>query len=383
MLNNNVTTSCPAGGARPHTHWPTIRILRIALLSGMIFCAQPASARITENVILITLDGFRWQEVFTGADENLLINQRYVSDPAALKEQFWAQDPIVRRKILLPFLWGNIGERGQIYGNRHHHNQVDISNRWRLSYSGYNELLSGIADDTRITNNRKRYNPNVTILEYANRQPGLRGKVAAFASWDVLSWIINDQRSGIPVNAGPREAINAPLSQREIFLNALQRQIPSPWRGVRLDAFTHQYALEYVRKHHPRLVFIALGETDEYAHDGQYDNYLLAAQRSDSMIRELWRWLQSQPNYRNKTTLLITTDHGRGSGRHWRDHGRKVDGSEAIWLAVIGPDSSPMGEVKTRMKLTQNQLAATLGALLGLNYHGALPIGPPIDTILQ
>ena len=41
---------------------------------------------------------------------------------------------------------------------------------------------------------------------------------------------------------------------REVFLNELQPQVPSPWSTVRLDAFTHHYALEYLKRERPRLI---------------------------------------------------------------------------------------------------------------------------------
>ncbi|HEY5692124.1 MAG TPA: hypothetical protein VIS49_11750 [Cyclobacteriaceae bacterium] len=47
----------------------------------------------TENVILITLDGFRWQEVFTGADRLLVGNKKFVTDSAKLVSRFWRTTP--------------------------------------------------------------------------------------------------------------------------------------------------------------------------------------------------------------------------------------------------------------------------------------------------
>ena len=102
-------------------------------------------------------------------------------------------------------------------------------------------------------------------------------------SLDVFSFIINDVRSGIPVNDGFKTATDANLTQKEQFLNKLQPQIPSPWATVRLDAFTHHYAKEYIKKHKPKVVYISYGETDDFAHDGDYDHYLHSAyQTTDS-----------------------------------------------------------------------------------------------------
>ena len=60
----------------------------------------------------------------------------------------------------------------------------------------------------------------------------------------------------------------------------------------------------------PNVLYISLDETNEHGHEGRYDKYLRAAYNTDRMIAELWRWLQSHEHFKNKTTLLLTTDHG-------------------------------------------------------------------------
>src|SRR5690606_12832092 len=141
--------------------------------------------------------------------------------------------------------------------------------------------------------NDKIPNPNKTILEIINEQPHFKGKVAAFGSWDVFPYIINEERSGIPVNAGFETAKGNQLTDKELFLNELQKQVPSPWGSVRLDAFTHHYALEYLKKNHPEVVYISYGETDDFAHDGNYQAYLRSAHTTDAMIKELWEYTQN------------------------------------------------------------------------------------------
>ena len=61
------------------------------------------------------------------------------------------------------------------------------------------------------------------------------------------------------------------------------------------------------------MLYIAFDETDDWAHDGRYDPVLDAYARIDDYLRELWTWLQSQPDYKGRTHLLVTTDHGRGT----------------------------------------------------------------------
>src|SRR5436853_434254 len=74
--------------------------------------------RRTENVIIVTLDGFRWQEVFGGADETLLdARSGGVRDVAGLKRRFWRPTAAQRRTALLPFFWNTVAKEGQVFGD--------------------------------------------------------------------------------------------------------------------------------------------------------------------------------------------------------------------------------------------------------------------------
>lgn len=338
----------------------------------------------TENVFIITFDGLRWQELYTGADPELIDDKEYVGNADALRREFWHDDPAVRRELLFPFFWKEIASKGQLHGNRQLGSKVNCTNLMWFSYPGYNEILSGFADDQRIKSNDKINNPNITILEFLNSQTSFRGKVAAFGSWDVFPYIINSERSRVPVNAGFMKAQGDDLTERERFLNQLQDEIPGPWGSVRLDAFTHYFALEYIQKNTPRVVYISYGETDDWAHDGKYDEYLRSAWRTDHFIKQLWEFVQSHPQYKDKTTFLLTTDHGRGTVPKdgWRSHGADIKGADEIWMMAIGPDTPALGEVKSEEQLYQNQLASTVALLLGVEYTSERRPGKPVEAIL-
>ncbi len=354
----------------------------LILLLALLPLTARAQTLQTENVILITFDGLRWQELFTGADSTLIREKKYVNDPDDLTNRFWADTPTARREKLMPFFWSVVARQGQLYGNRLLGSEVDVSNTYWFSYPGYNEILTGFYDE-RIDSNDKRNNPNKTVLEFVHEQPRYKGKVAAFGSWDVFPYIINEERSGIPVNAGFEPVSGNDLTERERFLNQLQQEIPSPWSSVRFDAFTHHYAMEHLKKHRPNLLYIAYGETDDFAHDGDYDAYLKSAHQTDAFIRSIWEWVQSDPDYRNKTTLIITTDHGRGTGNKWTSHGADIEGANAIWIAALGPDTPALGEVRNSNRLYQNQVAGTVARLLGLDYRNVREVGAPIESVLD
>jgi hypothetical protein len=126
--------------------------------------------------------------------------------------------------------------------------------------------------------------------------------------------------------------------------------------------------------------FVGYGDTDTFQHMGRYDAFLETAHSFDGYMAELWAQLQSTPGYKDATTLVIATDHGRGGGlKGWHDHGAEFPGSDAIWIAVIGPDTPPLGERRNIPEVTQAQIAATLAALVGedfgsFNPHAASPL---------
>ena len=331
-------------------------------------CQDKSVDQNQEHVFLVSLDGLRWQELFSGIDSSLMNDKDYVGNPEELVAAFWDDNQDVRKEKLMPFFWNTIAKEGQLYGNRWEGSLMNVTNSFWFSYPGYSEILTGFADDENITSNSKINNPNITALEYVNNQIGFEGKVAAFGSWDVFPYIVNEERSGIPVNAGFESAKSADLTEREQLLNEMQSEIPGPWGTVRWDAFTHHFALEHIKKTSPRLVYISYGETDDFAHEGAYDHYITSAKRTDQFINDLWTYIQSSEVYKDNTTLIITGDHGRGTEPKstWRSHGSSIKGTDQIWAAAIGPKTSALGLVKGQFY--QNQIARTVVEALGLTY---------------
>ncbi|GFR80741.1 phosphoglyceromutase [Elysia marginata] len=235
---------------------------------------------------------------------------------------------------------------GSIYGNRYLGNKVNLSNSMWFSYPGYNEIFTGKADDKNINSNDKNYNQNKTILEKINELPDYKGHVAAFGSWELFPFIINDKRSGIPVNAGYRTAIGNDLTDIEKYLNRMQPMSHNLFHNsARLDIFTHGYAMEYIKKKHPKVVYISYAQTDNFSHSGAYSSYLHSAHSIDNMLKELWEYVQNDSFYKDKTAFIITTDHGRGLGDKWTSHGRETPKSNEVWVIMYGAGIKARGEV--------------------------------------
>lgn len=358
-------------------------VLLLLIVASFGRAATPPKTK-TRNIIFVMTDGLRWQEVFSGAEAALMNKESgAVTDVAALKQAYWRDTPELRRQALMPFLWTVIAKQGQIYGNRTVGSEAYVTNNLNFSYPGYNETLTGAADP-RIDSNNKVPNPNITILEWLHNKPPFRGKVAAFGAWDVFPYIFNAERAGFTVNAGIDPLKYKGENPRLALLNRLKAETWI-WDHEAFDSFTFHTAVEHLKEHKPRVLFLSLGETDEWAHEGKYADYLRAAHRVDQYIKELWELVQSMKDYRGSTTLIFSPDHGRGDAPvQWKSHGQKLPESKYIWLAFLGPDTPPLGERSKTSPVTQSQIAATLASFLGEDYNAAVPgAGRPITDALS
>jgi hypothetical protein len=359
---------------------------RSVLVVGTFFltvtCAiSPALAQLpvrplkTRNVVLIVSDGLRWQEVFTGADSTLMDKEHggIWADPDELKHRFWRDDVAERRKALFPFLWSVIAKQGQIFGNQTKGSVARVTNGMAFSYPGYNEMLTGYPDP-KIDRNEFGPNPNVTVLEWLNRMPEFRGKVAVYSTWNVFQDIFNEKRSGLVMQTGWNLPEKGKLTPRQELINELYRATTPLDNEDTYNSFIQVPLLDYVKTGHPRVLFVGYGETDNWAHQGRYDLVLESAHGFDHFVQQLWETMQAMPEYRDQTTFILTTDHGRGSGLvEWKEHGVDEKGSENIWIAVIGPDTPARGERQNVGLVTQSQIAATVAAWLGKDYPHDVP----------
>jgi hypothetical protein len=362
--------------------------LCLALLwpAGSPAAAGPAPPK-TENVVVIVTDGLRWQEVFRGAETALVSDKPGgVEDVGATKRAFWRETPEERRRALLPFLWTVVAKEGQLFGNRDAGSVAQVANGYKFSYPGYNEIITGAADP-RIDKNEYGRNPNVSVFEWLDASPDLHGRVAVVAGWDVFANIFDRERSHLEMRIGWETPFPEAPTPRQELVNKLYGTITHEFSDMPWDGLLQETLLGYVAAKKPRLLFVGYGETDEWAHNGRYDLVLQSAHNVDAFIRELWTTMQAMPEYRDKTTFIITTDHGRGDGpENWKHHDWNVEGAENMWIAVLGPDTAPLGERKNAPRVTQSQIAATVAALLGKDWRTVNPkaappmaeaIGPP------
>lgn len=374
------------------------RLFRIfAVLTGFLVSSLSVAA---ENVVLVTFDGLRWQELFAGLDSNLVSNDEYTGQQESILALYGAELADESARKIFPFLHGTLFNEGSYVGDRRSNSCAKVTNDWYFSYPGYSEILTGVVNPT-LNSNAKVPNPELSFLELLDASSEYGGKTAVFASWDVFPFILNTERSGIHVNAFSAEA--NPQSEFESLLNTLYADTPPPWPSVRNDSFTHHYAMSYFKRELPKVLYVSYGETDDFAHDGKYDEYINAAHRTDRFIGELWDLIQATPSHRDNTVLFIAVDHGRGSVpiETWQHHASKtsvsgymsslsqyengIEGSDAVWMAAMGPGVASGGLITTGSDcLSNNRIAATLLELLGEDYEDLnSAMGAPLKEFLQ
>ncbi|CAM4239560.1 phosphoglyceromutase [Cytophagaceae bacterium 50C-KIRBA] len=323
------------------------------------------------RVIVITTDGLRWQDVFKGMDSTLAKKKVYHhGDSLAIFTKFWDNDLALRRKKLMPFLWGELAQKGQIHGNRTLGNRVDVANPHWFSYPGYSELLTGQVD-TAVNSNEYKPNPNTNFFEYLNQLPAYRNQVVAFGAWDAFDRILNEKRAGFPVINGYDVYPELHKDPQMKLISAMLNQSFRVFGDVESqDVFIHFQAMQYLKTKKPKAMYISYGETDEFAHEGAYQHYLQAVHHFDTWLKEIWDFVESDPLYKGKTTLLITTDHGRGDiiKDQWKSHGKKVQDSHEIWFAMLGARVASVGEVKQAAQIYQKDLIHLLAEKLQLKF---------------
>jgi hypothetical protein len=194
----------------------------------------------------------------------------------------------------------------------------------------------------------------------------------------VFNAIVEHREGAMTVNAGFERFDHPDADVRK--LSELQFRTQTPWDSVRHDEYTFRFAMAHLASARPRVLYIAFGETDDWAHDGRYDRVLEAYARTDLYLQELWTWLQAQPDYRDRTHVLISTDHGRGrTTKDWRDHGAKIEGAQDVWIAFASPMMSQRGTWRDHPPLRTNQIAATLARWAGVEWTRLRPnAGVPI-----
>lgn len=275
------------------------------------------------NVVLVMFDGVRWQEFLSNKPDSSLSR----GDAAPV----------------LPLFWSRLASQGVVYGRDKKGSLVAVDNPCFCSLPAYQNIMAGVRTPCR-DNDCGRIKAE-TCPERLVRELGLGPEQAAtFASWDKMALAVESSPGRTAVTAGTGD-----------------------------DAKTFELALEHLKAKRPRFLFISLVETDDLAHAGDYPGYLAALRRYDAWLVRLVSELDAMGDYGKRTTLLVTTDHGRSVWRDWKSHkGRPWAGD--VWLYARGPRTPAVGLITRGTRRTHSDIRPTLEVLLGLQPLAGTPL---------
>ncbi len=359
QLLQSLTVAPVAASLTPLTH-----------ASSTTSAAAQAGTGTADRVIVISLDGVRTQEMFGGIDVSILqhvIGEKVKASDHALYKTFWRETREARREALMPFIWGTwLKSHASIVGDREAGSVMTLGNTQRFSYPGYAELMTGAPHDDVITSNDNRRYPFETVLQVLRRELGAtREQVACFGSWDVFRSIASSVDDAVFVNAG-FQAYDSP-DPRMQALSAAQFETVPGWNSARYDHYTWQFALDHLKRHQPRVLWIGLDESDDWSHGRNYVRLIEYLHRFDGWLARLWEQLQTDPTFKGRTALMLVTDHGRGNTTaDWNSHGKDTEGAQYVWAAVSAPNWAARGVwAPGHPPASQSQVAATIAAFIG------------------
>ena len=130
-----------------------------------------------------------------------------------------------------------------------------------------------------------------------------------------------------------------------------------------------QNTLSHIEQHKPQFMVVYLANTDSAGHSGNWNEYVSALSEADRIVGELWRILQNDAFYKDKTTIMITNDHGRHDPANggFQGHGDGCDGCRQIMFLAAGP-TIKKGFVSTEFHSIPDA-AVTAASVLGVDME--------------
>ncbi len=352
------------------------RLILPLLLVSCRFATVPSSiahpARLAaaplpvQRVVLITVDGVRWQEIFRGVD------------PVLARKAGLSSELLADGRALLPNLYALI-DRGVALGDASAGSPMVASGPNFVSLPGYREIFTGRSAGACIDNDCEPLD-QPTVLDELRDAGGLPpGDIAAITSWETLKNAVSQTPSRMAISSGRKSGATRDQLRVSPAAAALLDACASAkaWPGkedYRPDRCTATLALEYLTARRPRFLYVGLGDTDELGHRNDYRAYLGALRAFDQFLGRVVEQVDAQ------TIVLVTCDHGRAAT--FQDHGRAVPESASVWLVAAGAHIPARGRVALASSRRLADIAPTLRALLTLDPDHTPGAGVPIPELL-
>ena len=287
------------------------------------------------RVIVLVLDGVRWQDFFDVPESRLRPDD---GRPPPFEGYF-----------------KKLSQAGVAFGDRSQGSsaRMTLSGLFsqRKSLPSYQAMLAGFAQPC-PDNDCPRIAVETLPEALARRLNLPSEKVAVIASWSGLARAAAHASGTIHIDAGDASAPPA------------DDGTPAP----REDPKTAEIALDYLRRHSPRFLFVVFDAADHAAHQGDQAGYIRELRRLDRIILRFFETLEEMgPEEQAQTTLIVTTDHGRGVfGPMWRYHAMMPFATE-VFVAATGPRTLHLGRaIQHPTTIQHSDLRPTIEILLGL-----------------
>jgi hypothetical protein len=249
-----------------------------------------------------------------------------------------------------------------------------------VSLPGYREILTGRRGNGCVDNECPPIDEPTLLDELRADGVPDAGDVAVIASWEVITRAASPLAASLALSAGRHGgAARAMLAVSDAARADLERGAhASAWPGhgdYRPDGLTAALALDVVATAHPRVLWVALGDPDEYAHRNDRAGYLAALTDADRLIG-----LLADHVGLDDALFFVTADHGRAA--NFRDHGDAPE-SSGVWLVAAGASIRPRGALHTRDVHRLADIAPTVRALVHAQADDSVRAGKPIAELLE
>lgn len=237
---------------------------------------------ISQNVIVVIIDGARYSETFGDPNRTYIPKMDSLSNYGAYIDEFY-NDSMTYTSRAVPALW---------------------TGSWTE------------VQDTFYNGSWTQYTLKPSIFEYYRKHKS----VTADQCYYILKYISSLWLPSFHQNYGPNYW---PTFHSEGFSD--------------LDVLNE--ALSVLNTYHPQHVWIYFADVDSKGHSGNWNEYTNAIQIADSAVSVIWNFIQNDPVYQNNTYLFVTNDHGRHDNAHggFQHHGDGCDGCRHIMFLALGP----------------------------------------------
>ncbi len=267
-------------------------LLGFVLAFSLIFsCSdeQPPSRKLlTENVIVVIIDGARYSET-------------------------WGDTT----KQIMPYLHKSLSKIGII-------NTRFFNNGPTYTLAGHVSVTTGIYQE--IDNTGKELPKRPSYIQKYN---------FTTLSEKEHSWIITS-KDKLEVLSNTLDT-----AYHNKYKPSVNCGISGLGSGNRADSITFKILLETLSTYYPKLVLVNFSEPDYLGHSNDWNKYIQSIKNTDRFVYRIWEFIQSDPFYKDKTALFVTNDHGRhldGVADGFVSHGDGCDGCRHLMFYAFGPD---------------------------------------------